>query len=88
MSGDPKDDKLDNEAEYNRLARLFRERWELAGTQQIVNAIAQVAFHGATPEEVVRTPAVQGTSLVVNQRNIQAVATFGAAIPSDLCTYI
>ncbi|KAI0814931.1 hypothetical protein BC629DRAFT_1436015 [Irpex lacteus] len=84
LAGDPKDDKVDWEMEHSRLFRLFDEHWHEDGTQQIVAAIGRVAFHGASAATVAQSLNVAGASLAVSQRNLQAVATFGAAIPSDL----
>ncbi len=88
LAGDPKDDKVDWEMEHSRLFRLFDEHWHEDGTQQIVAAIGRVAFHGASAATVAQSLNVAGASLAVSQRNLQAVATFGAAIPSDLRKYM
>lgn len=84
INGDPKDDLVDWEAEYNRLIRLFEERWELRGTQQIVSAITDVAFNGIDPAIAARGTIVEGNTIAINQRNVEAMADFGSVIPADI----
>lgn len=88
INGDPKDDLVDWEAEYNRLIRLFEEKWELPGMKQIVNAITDVAFNGIDPAIAARGTIVEGHTIAVNQRNIEAIADFGSAIPADIRKYL
>lgn len=84
LNGDPDDDMCDWHAEVSRLIRLFEENWHLPGTQQIVTAISDVAFNGADPAIAVRGTIAQGNTMAVNQRNTEALATFGSIIPADV----
>ena len=54
---------------------------------QIVEAIHVVAFRGADASAVSEATVLQGDTLVVNERNLCAVADFGEAIPTDMRTY-
>ena len=80
-------DRVDWYAEYNRLCQLFREKWGSQGMNQIVEAIHAVAFRGADESAVSEATVLQGDTLVVNERNLRAVADFGEAIPADMRTY-
>ena len=80
-------DRVDWYAEYNRLCRLFREKWGKGGMIQIVEAIHAVAFRGADASTVSQATVLQGDSLAVNERNVRAVEDFGETIPADLRKY-
>ncbi|KAI0091221.1 hypothetical protein BDY19DRAFT_690964 [Irpex rosettiformis] len=76
---DASNDKVDWTEEYNRLYQMFKEKWELRGMQQIANAVAAVAFHGANAGDAIRASEGQEAMRSMAERNMQALAAFGTA---------
>ena len=80
---DPDEDTVDWISEYNRLCRLFRERWETPGMCQLTAAISAVAFEGQDPSTIQAGGGDDSERAQVELENDEALMVFGTFIPGD-----